>query len=711
MNTNRKILLLYIGLAVLAITIGGSLGSYSVPELESLQLLPSTTERLEHALVNPTNHNSRFLFSVAPGSHLPAIQEEMLYARTAGLTDFIVQTPLPRSDEEREELKSTLEQLFAANESDTYWLAVDCNPPLSWLRDHPDEAVLNDSGEPVRPSVASRLWIDNSRSNLDTLLAMLESPRSSGVFTGILFEALTDGLWKQGAFRDTTPAFTAHFQQWLQNKYIDINLLHAVWSDDTLSDWNDITIPTAPAEPANNEVFFDPKTQQRQVDYAQFISEETASLISTFADRIRTKTSDTFSIYASTANVLAGDAADSGTWHIDALRESPLTGIATRSPSAMFQGRLAAPVLPGLNYIYLDASFTGVQYDPASEETMVPPNYDASILQQSLTRNAALTATNTTTWAISDSHGIGTFAHAPLWKEVRALLELRATVQDDAESSPLTPLTLVLDDTSAFAVHDAAFLQKIFLATLGATARTGFPIEWKTVEEIFAFESDTPPVYIFLNLYALRAEERDALHAALARQNATAIWLYAPGFIDTLPSIENISLLTGIEALEREPDSKLGSLFAFSGNWIRENQPFSESRTINPSFHTNDETADPLARYQDTLEVSAAMKFHETGWTSIVLYDPFPTPGFIRDLLLILATPNDVAIYPQQGDPWISRSGNTLVMHSDRATKTRLEFTSPQNAHNLLDSTEGWTNRADISISLQPGETKVLRLD
>ncbi|MFP6583650.1 MAG: beta-galactosidase [Candidatus Hydrogenedentota bacterium] len=711
MKSNRNILFGYMLLAVLAVTIGGFLGSYSVPELESLQLLPSTTERLEQTAIKRINHNSRFYFSIAPGSYLPAIQEEMRYARTAGLTDFIVQTPLPRSDEERKELGVTLEQLFAGNESDTYWLAVDCNPPMSWLRDHPDEAVLDDSGEAVRPSITSRLWIDNTRSNLNTLLAALESRRTSGVFTGILFEALTDGLWKQGEFRDTTPEFTAHFRRWLQTKYININLLHAVWSDDTLSDWNDITVPADPLEPTNNEVFFDTETQQRQIDYAQFISEETAGVISSIAFTIRTETSDTFSIYASTANVLSGDAADAGTWHIGALRESALTGIASRSPSATFRGRLATPVLPGFSYIYLDASFTGIQYDPASEEIVVPPNYDASILQQSLTRNAALTATHETTWAISDTQGTGTFAHAPLWKDIRELLELRATVQDDSESSPQTPLTLVLDNTSVFAVHDATFVQQIFLTALGTAARSGFPIEWRTVKEILAFESDTPPLYIFLNLFSMNPEGRDSLHAALARQNATAIWLYAPGFIDTLPSIENISLLTGIETLQREPDSKLGSLFAFSGNWIRENQPFSESRIINPSFHTNDETADPLARYQDTLEVSAAMKFHETGWTSIVLYDPFPTPGFIRDLLSILATPTDVAIYPQQGNPLISRFGNTLVMHSDKAAKTRLEFSSPRSARNLLDSTEGWTNRADISVSLQPGETKVLRLD
>jgi len=59
----------------------------------------------------------------------------------------------------------------------------------------------------------------------------------------------------------------------------------------------------------------------------------------------------------------------------------------------------------------------------------------------------------------------------------------------------------------------------------------------------------------------------------------------------------------------RDSAKKSGLKFAFSGTWIEENQDYGIEQTISPTFESNDEYADPLARYRDDDSISAAMKF------------------------------------------------------------------------------------------------------
>lgn len=696
---------LFIVIVLVAIGVGVGLGTISVPKRDSI--LPAPFETTEEDAINtpPQEHQSRFLIGLGPSSHLSAIEAEMQLARESGIQDFIVRSQLPQTAEDRAELISTIDRLLS-DDLDTFLLSLELNPDTAWLRDHPTEVVLNDLGLPLRVSVTSESWIKSVASILHSTLNELSNSDLADSFEGLIVRAFTNGEWSNQSGRDRSEVATVKFQQWLETEYGDIKTLQTAWNDESIAKWDDVAI-TEQLDSNPKNFFHDPSIAIREADYARFIGIQTASQIKRLIDTVSPDESDNLALYAAVGNVLMGTDSDLS----EHLRGSGLTGFVTSSIANDLRGISSVPTSEEFSYLYIDSSFTGIEFDATTGAPTVPPGWDASLLRDNLSQSAALSALPNTTWVVGDARGFGSFTHPPIWKDLKTLLELREALLAQTIDQNVRPITLVYEPNSALPVYDSTTMGKIIHHTLGSVLRTGLPLEWKSLEEVVTANPTEPPIYLFLNHFNVSEDRALALREILAMQNATAIWLYAPGYIDTTPSADHISRFTGIKTSKRKDDSSMGSRYAFSGNWIEENATVGEALSIQPSFHTEDEGADPLARYQDTNEVSAAMKFHEDKWTSIVLYDPIMTPDFLRDLLYILAVPLNVISVPQEGDPILVPRGSSIVVYSDEPARTRLELSRPRNVRNLLNTEQGWTNRNEIAISLRAGETKVLSLE
>jgi hypothetical protein len=218
-------------------------------------------------------------------------------------------------------------------------------------------------------------------------------------------------------------------------------------------------------------------------------------------------------------------------------------------------------------------------------------------------------------------------------------------------------------------------------------------------------------VYLFPNLYTVSAEQRDKIHETLVAQQATAIWLYASGYIDQTASVENISALTGITTTLRDSDKISGSKFSFSGTWIEENKDYGAERTTVPTFASMDEYTDPLARYRDNEDISAAMKYIEEGWTSIAIFEPTITSEFLRDLFYILEIPMEISIIENGENPAVYTNEEPVLLYSEDNITVNLDFDSNHDVTNKLNTNQGWTNTRIISINLIGGETTLLSID
>jgi hypothetical protein len=115
--------------------------------------------------------------------------------------------------------------------------------------------------------------------------------------------------------------------------------------------------------------------------------------------------------------------------------------------------------------------------------------------------------------------------------------------------------------------------------------------------------------YIFLNTFHVTPAQREAIHAKLRRNNATALWVYAPGYISDRLSVESMSALTGITLAETNTAGELRVEITPTRH------PF--TRSVLPGFvYGTDVNVHQIIRYYD----------HQ-----VYLKDP-RDPGLQRDL-------------------------------------------------------------------------------
>lgn len=706
MPINAKTFGIAITISVVAIVLGGTFGTLSVPD-HSIDVKrvtkTATTGADEEEIVD---HRARFHVSL----HAPAIPEivrqQVLMARNAGVTGFTFEIDLPRNEEDRLVLTETLDNLFESETDDTFWLSVNCNPPAAWYTEHPDEVVTSLDNTVQQPSITSSVWLAETKTLLIEMMRSQETMLGRGTLEGITLKALHKGRWAQLDNQDTTSKSLDDFQLWLQARYLSIDRIKDVWGEGTPDAWEAIQVPNPP-ETAS--VYFDPTADAATIDFNRFLSDATADTINELAASIHSASSVDIDVFTTAGDIFMDTRGGSGLWLHDKLDTNFLSGLSTQSPAISLPGMPSTPPITGMQILHVDPVFTGIEYNSVIGEVSVPPNYDRSIPVQNLTRDAMISVNSNGIWSIVDPQGQGRFSYEPIWRDIQSLLGVRTEALTLNEDSNAPPITLVIDTDSGAYINDGDFTRQIILDTIRALNGSGLPYTWKTLNEIGGAPDNSEPTYLFLSSIHVDTNERTMLHEALIRQKATAVWFYASGLIDdTTASTENVSRTTGVQVEGRESESALGSKFAFTGTWIEESVAYSESRTGISTYHVIDEDADPLARYSDNDEISAAIKFLDAGWTSIVLLDPGITPGFLKDLVYILGTPIDVVSHVVSGDPSIIRDGQTLTIFSEDEAEIRLEFAAPANVTNLMDQSEGWHNRTAVGINLKPGEIKVL---
>ncbi len=131
-------------------------------------------------------------------------------------------------------------------------------------------------------------------------------------------------------------------------------------------------------------------------------------------------------------------------------------------------------------------------------------------------------------------------------------------------------------------------------------------------------------LYIFLNTVKVSPQQRAAIHARLQRNKATAVWVYATGYIDTRCDVANMSALTGIRLAE---DNSAGELHVDVTN---RSHPITRGLRAGLAYGT-DERVKEIIRYYD----------HQ-----IYLKDP-RDPGLNRDLPGFRVSPRFYAQDPQ----------------------------------------------------------------
>jgi hypothetical protein len=135
------------------------------------------------------------------------------------------------------------------------------------------------------------------------------------------------------------------------------------------------------------------------------------------------------------------------------------------------------------------------------------------------------------------------------------------------------------------------------------SVKSGAAVGYYSLEDFLENVVPRCQVYVFANAFRLTDEQIEALRARLDREEATAIWFYAPGYLGPEgPDVARSSRLTGIRLAVQE------GLQGSEGVGLLQGESWGPAVPVSPRLIVTDAEAEPLGRYKSDGSISAAQK-------------------------------------------------------------------------------------------------------
>jgi len=744
--TQRGILLRIagaLGLIVLAALLGGFLGRLTAPQYipRNVADLPAGESETVEAPVTdgpepiiPAQDPPVYLhLGLHDDSVWEAVEQEVAYSLSAGLHRYIVPLSLPwLNDDVLRESVAQLQRILTIDPDATFLLDLDCNPPAEWFEAHPEARMDGVSGDTALPTPTSEVWRDAAREVLSALHSHLQQADLSGALAGYLLSGLEGGQWQGGAAPDHSAANTDGYRAWLTRHYGDDGGLQKAWRDDGVK--IESVEPTVPATPETPSAFLDARDDAPAIDYRRYRAESVADAIAALTSHLRATAGSDISLWARYGYTY--EMGDTATGHLamSVLLDSDLDGFV--APVSLvnrgiggtggYMGPIHSAMAHGKRWIVLDDTRTGFAWSDETGQIDQIRGLRPEDVYNVQRRNFALAAVNGLGIAWSDPNGRGALCSEPQWALFNGLLQtyrehvaypgsrLEITRQTYPEDAPRTvdpTLLVVVDEAAQFLTRDEAGLAGLLTHNRDEILRAGVTTEFVLLEDLLDNQSSQARVYLFLNVYSLPSAQRDLLHTRFAEEEATAIWVYAPGYRDVTLTTQNIADTVGMTVKAFEEASPTGSIYTLGGGqWLDENQTIGTARPMYPLFYIDDSETDVLAQFKQTEKPSVAMRTMESGWTSIYLADPELSAPLLREILRILEQP----IYFRPGkqrffDVTVARD-NLIGIHAGQVGERMVNLSNFHDIQDLYDESIGWPQKESFVLNLEQGETRLLQL-
>ncbi|HDP34933.1 MAG TPA: hypothetical protein ENN29_07475 [Candidatus Hydrogenedentes bacterium] len=730
----------FVVLLIIAVALGLYLGKISVGEDPTLASLANQTESPDAAATKqdmekpsdiPETAPPLFFF---PGKATDAdwdiVGGQAAMAAEADIHRYMVAIAPGWFDEEQsvdiERYEATLSRYVALDGQAAFLIWVNLNPPVRWFEQHPEAAMrVNDVLQPY-PSPSSTVWQEAARRSLVQLINSLESGAHGNRILGYVLCALQDQRWLLPEERDVSAANQRGFQQWLQRYYKSDEALQKAWNDENASAQNAAIMPECdePEEPA--PLFLELPAQQRVVDFQRYSSESVADALAAFASVTAETSAKGLSLiiaapYGHSFEALPNDC---GQFGLELLLESDLNTLispvsyADRGLGGVggVMGPVDSMLVRGKKWFLIDDTRTGLERDPVSGEFARIRGINVEDVYEVQRRNFALALAYRMGLVWTDPQGEGWLHDTEQWTHFKQLHEIyaRQMQEDDAKDADggEAVMTVVVDESSRFYLHcdgrvNAALLQK----GRDAAFRSGVRLRFHLLRDVLEDFAPPTPVYLFLNAFRLTEAERSRLHGRLAREQAAAIWVYAPGYVAENADAKNIAAVTGMDVRQFEAPFETGSMYLLSGQYMRAEEKFGGGDTWSPAFYIEpEEETDFLAQYVNAKDKgSVAIVTLPEGWTSVYVAEPGLTPALLCELLQILeqhiyTTPVERSYF----DALFARD-DIVALHASHAGKRAVYFGGFYDIQDLLDPSLGWLQKESIMLPVRTGETRILR--
>ena len=582
--------------------------------------------------------------------------------------------------------------------------------PLWWQKAHPEEMGLREDGKREPTSFASELWKREMGGDLRKLIAHLRcAPYADRIIGYIVYSGYTAewqmwGTWQPSRDDYSQPALRA-FRAFLASRYGTDAKLRTAWADENVTLAAAEMPRWAKRRPPGTQVLRDPKTERQAMDFYEFSSNMTADAILHFARIAREATGGkalvgTYYAYLSAHGI---NQQDSG--HLAARRvfDSPDIDFLMSPPNYWYRkpGE-AATFMSATDSLRMRGKLWLDESDHRTHLTEPGAGYGrAATLEETLGvfwREFAEVLTKRAAVSWFDMSG-GWFSQPQILADMgRAAAVAKTSLP---RRKPFAPeIGVFVDPESFYWMRSTMANSALVLNQMATMPQSGAPWDFCLLSDIGDARLPDYKLYVFLNAFRVDAARREAILRKLKRNNATALFVYAPGYFDAEGvSLDNMRSLTGIRIAK--DDAEGAPQVALDGDIV----VGAKNLKVSPLFYADDPGAQVIGRLVGSQRAGLVVKKMD-GWKSVYSAAMALPPSLMRRI----AREAGVHIWLESDDA-IYTDGQFLGVHAATDGAKRVLLPSRCAAVNAMTDKDVPVDDRTVTLTMKRAETILLRLN
>jgi len=591
---------------------------------------------------------------------------------------------------------------------------------LWWQQAHPEEMCQFADGRKGPTSFASEVWRRDIGEDLRRLIAYLRrAPYADRILGYMFYNGYTAewqmwGTWQESRDDYSPPALRA-FRKFLVQRYGTDAQLREAWRDPQVT----LAIAEMPGwdrrRPGGPRVLRDPHTERQAIDFYEFISDMDADALLYIARIVREATEGQSLVGTYYAYLTAHGINQQDSGHLAARRvfDSPDIDFLMSPPNYWYRK-------PGEACTFMSATDSfrlrgKLWLDESDHRThLSDPNAGygrAANMAETLGvfwREFAETLTKRAAVSWYDMGG-GWFADPQI---LAAMGQARQIAQESlANRQPFAAeIGVFVDPHSFYWMRPTMANAALDLNQVVTMPQSGAPWDFCLLDDIADPRLPDYKLYVFLNAFYVAPARRAAIQAKLARSGATALFLYAPGYLGPDgESLAGMQALTGIHIArdEREgrpqivlePGDPLAQGLAAQPTW-------GDPRlTVAPVFYADDPEARIAGRLVDSQHPGLVVN-RAADWTSIYSSAMPLAPGLMRSI----ARSAGVHVWLETDDA-LYTDGQYAGVHAAADGLKTLHLPGQFQVTDVLSGKRLATDTREVNIPMKRAETVLLRLE
>lgn len=642
-----------------------------------------------------------------------------------------------------------------------------------WCTAFPEDITMRDDGTPAgmfgkrcHPSLASEHYRELSHKAMKAFLDHVEGKYGNNILgyqvgNGFGGEWLMfNSFWEtrpgqkpptKFGVEDYSPAARREFRAWLKRKYRSESSFRHAWHDDKIS--------FETADPPNEKerystthgIFFDPAVSQRVPDYFQFFNEmvsrvlvENASWVKELTQRKKIVGAFYGYLWCNFPNLSVVHTGHLGMERVFSSADIDFIASPYTYDNKGIGGPNNSQTLPADVQLHGKLYFNEVDTETHIHQRQWrwgnslrnPRNFDET--KALLTRDYAYALTNGFGMWWTDLFG-GTY-HDDKIIDLLGQLKNIDNRYLEADRQSTAEIAVVLDESSFTYFGDG---EPLFNALLTAQKQWEFGFIGAPWDPYLLSDMGNPKLrdyklYIFLNTFHVTREEREAVQARLQHNGATAVWVYAPGYIQDNLSVDNIQSLTGIHVAETDSAGELHVNITSSHSpytrelpiptaygtdvnvedithwydhqlYLKDPRDPSLQRNlpgfrISPQFWSDDSGAQVLGTLAGTNKPGLVVK-KMPGWTSIYSSAPILPAALLRNI----ARAAGCHIYSDGGDV-VYANREFIGIYSPAGGRRTVHLPQRSQVTDLLSDKVLTQDASEFSVDLPPNTTLLVNV-